>query len=169
MKRKIGAFVLLLLAVLVAFAIGGCNRNEGEATTAAADQAQVITPENIAVINQDTIESGPAISGALTPDRAAVIRAEMSGSLAQTFAEKGQSVGQGMVLARIEDSAVREAVLSARAGVRTAEQSVQVAKRNVERAQALAQAGAVSERDLEQARWNATNAESQLADATARL
>ena len=169
MKRKIGAFLLLLLAVLVAFAIGGCNRNEGEATTAAADQAQVITPENIAVINQDTIESGPAISGALTPDRAAVIRAEMSGSLVQTFAEKGQSVGQGMVLARIEDSAVREAVLSARAGVRTAEQSVQVAKRNVERAQALAQAGAVSERDLEQARWNATNAESQLADATARL
>ena len=169
MKRKIGAFVLLLLAVLVAFAIGGCNRNEGEATTAATDQAQVITPENIAVINQDTIESGPAISGALTADRAAVIRAEMSGSLVQTFAEKGQSVAQGMVLARIEDSAVRDAVLSARAGVRTAEQAVQVAKRNVERAQALAQAGAVSERDLEQARWNATNAESQLADATARL
>ncbi|MEX2284656.1 MAG: efflux RND transporter periplasmic adaptor subunit [Gemmatimonadota bacterium] len=168
MRRKVGAFILLLLAVLLAFAIGGCNRNQGEASTTAGDQAQIITPENIAVVIQDTIESGPAISGALTPDRAAVIRAELGGSLVQTFAEKGQSVARGQVLARIEDSSLREAVLSARSAVRTAEQSLQVAKRNAERAQALAQAGAMSDRDLEQARWNVTNAESQLADAAAR-
>jgi RND family efflux transporter MFP subunit len=169
MTRKVGAFILLLLAVLLAFAIGGCNRNQGEASTTTADQAQIITPENIAVVRDDTIESGPAISGALTPDRAAVIRAELGGSLVQTFAEKGQSVARGAVLARIEDTSIRESVLSARSAVRTAEQALQVARRNAERAQALAQAGATSERDLEQARWNVTNAESQLADAAARF
>jgi membrane fusion protein (multidrug efflux system) len=169
MKRNVSVAVLLLLAALLAFGVSGCNRNEGEATTTPADRIQVITPENIAIVVQDTIESGPAISGSLAPERMAVIRAELSGSLVETYAEKGQAVARGAVLARIDDAAVREAVLSARAAVRTAEQAEQVAKRNAERAQALAQAGAMSERDLEQARWNVTNAQSQLADAAARL
>ena len=44
-----------------------------------------------------------------------------------------------------------------------------VAKRNAERAEKLADGGAMSERDLEQARWSATSAEAGMADAKARL
>jgi RND family efflux transporter MFP subunit len=64
---------------------------------------------------------------------------------------------------------VRDAFLSARSAVRSAESGLVLARRNAERSERLAQAGAVAERDLETARWDVTNAEGTLADARARL
>jgi len=87
----------------------------------------------------------------------------------RTHAEAGQRVKRGAMLATLDDVAVRDAFLSARSAVRTAESSLELARRNAERAERLSQAGAIAERDLESARWNATNAEGTLADARARL
>jgi RND family efflux transporter MFP subunit len=53
--------------------------------------------------------------------------------------------------------------------VRSAETALELARRNADRSSRLAEAGAVSERDLENARWDVTNAEGALADARARL
>lgn len=155
--------------VALALVVSACSKpGEGE-STATADNTEVITPDNITVVALDTIESGPAIAGALMPERAAVIRAEVSGSVVAAPAERGQAVAAGAVLARIEDASAREAQLSARSAVRSADQSLQVARRNAERAARLAEAGALSERDLEAARLAASNAEAMLADANARL
>jgi RND family efflux transporter MFP subunit len=156
-------------AALVAVLLTSCNRGSSETPAVIGDNAQIVTPDNIAVVVRDMIESGPTISGALTPDRAAVIRAEVGGPVVQTFADEGTAVAAGAVLARIDDASLRESALSARSAVRSAEQAAQVAKRNVERSEALAKAGAISERDLEAARVSASSAEAQLADATARL
>ena len=81
----------------------------------------------------------------------------------------GERVKRGAVLATLDDAAVRDAYLSARSAVRSAESALEVAKRNQERSERLEQAGAVPERDLETARLNATNAEGALEDARARL
>ncbi|HJU66187.1 MAG TPA: efflux RND transporter periplasmic adaptor subunit, partial [Gemmatimonadaceae bacterium] len=115
------------------------------------------------------ISSGPALSGSLAPELEATVRAEIAGAVLQTSVEAGQSVPKGTIMARIDDTALRDNYISAQSEVRTAEQSVQVARRNAERAASLAQAGAIADRDLEQANWNATNAASQLASARARL
>ncbi|HSL70407.1 MAG TPA: efflux RND transporter periplasmic adaptor subunit, partial [Longimicrobiales bacterium] len=168
MKVRYGGLILLLLAALLAFALGACGRGDRQAE-ATTDSTVTITPENIAVVAVDTIQSGPTISGALMPDRAATIRAEVSGSVLQTYAEKGQTVARGALLARIDEAALRESFLSAKSGVRSAEQAAQVARRNAERAAALAEAGAISQRELEETRSAATNAEALLADAAARL
>ena len=168
MRRRASAPALMIaLSLPVLSACGGGGDNQ--ATAAPPDETVFITPDNITIVVQDTIESGPAISGALTPERAAIIRAEVGGSVVQVYAEKGQAVPSGAVLARIEDSALREGMISARSGVRSAEQASQAARRNAERAARLAEAGAISERDLEAARVTATSAEAQLADAAARL
>jgi RND family efflux transporter MFP subunit len=53
--------------------------------------------------------------------------------------------------------------------VRSAETALELARRNAERSERLAEAGAVAERDLETAQWDVTNAEGTLADARARL
>ena len=42
-----------------------------------------------------------------------------------TYAEAGERVKQGAVLARIEDGAIRDAALSARSGVRSAQASLE--------------------------------------------
>ena len=85
------------------------------------------------------------------------------------YAEKGQAVRAGQVLARIDDPALQTQVISAQSSVRSAEQAVTLAARNVERNQTLEAAGAVATRDLETARNQLAAAQAQLAGARAQL
>lgn len=159
------------LWVLTAFALslGACKDKAVETGLASADPVMMIGRENIAVARLAELRSGPAISGTLEPKVEAKLRAEISGPVERTFADEGMRVRRGALLARIDDSAVRDAYLSAKSAVRTAEAALKNAQRNAERASRLAKAGALPERDLETALWNATNAEGALADARARL
>ena len=97
------------------------------------------------------------------------MRAEIPGPVIRTFAERGERVGNGALLARIDDRAIRDVFLSARAAVRTAESGAAQAKRDLERTESLVQAGALAQQAQEQQRVSAQNAESVLADAQARL
>lgn len=158
------------LGLLLALALmGSACRPREAAPDAAADNAVRIGPENIVVADTVTLRSGPTISGTLEADRAASIRAELTGAVLQVLAEPGQPVAAGALLARLDDSALRDAYQSARAAARAAEQSLELAKRNAERTAALAEAGAIAERELETAQLNQANAEAQLAGAQTQL
>jgi membrane fusion protein, multidrug efflux system len=152
-----------------ALALGGCGGKGDAASKPATEPVVAVGRENIAVATLSELRSGPAVSGSLEPEQAATVRAEVSGSVLRTYAEAGQAVRQGTVVARLEDAAVRDTYLSAKSGVRAAESAFDLAKRNAERTERLAQAGAVAQRDLESARVTADNAEGALADAKARL
>ena len=97
------------------------------------------------------------------------MRAEIGGTVLQTMVEQGRPVSKGQVLARIDDAAMREAELSARAAVTTAQNTADLAKRQVARSEALIKAGAIAERDLEIARNQYSGAQAQLANAKAML
>ncbi len=160
----------LLAVAAAAMLLAGCQ-GEGDTAGATETAEAVVTvgPENIAVASISELRSGPPISGSLEPEQAATVRAEVSGSVLRTFADAGQRVKRGQVLARLDDTAVRDSYLSARSAVRSAETALELARRNAERAKRLSEAGAVADRDLESAEWDVTNAEGTLADATARL
>ena len=160
------AAAALLSAVLLAAA--ACNRSEGE-TTVEAPPPAVVGPENIAVAADTTLTSGPALSGTLEPELAATVRAEIGGAVTEVRVDDGQPVKLGQMLVRIDDTALRDAWISARAALRSAEATAQLAERNAGRARRLNQAGAVADRELEDAETNATTAEGQVADARARL
>jgi membrane fusion protein (multidrug efflux system) len=145
-----------------------CSRSDGSAQVDAAAPVSV-GRENIVVVSQGPVQRGPAISGSLRPVKEASVRAQTSGALLQVFAEKGQVVGAGQAIAKIDDSAIRDSYLSAQSIVRSAEQSAVLARRNAERASTLEKAGAIAQRDLEAARNSAMSAEAQLADANSRL
>jgi membrane fusion protein, multidrug efflux system len=164
-RRTLAPTLLLLGATLAA----GCG-GSGQAEQAGAEPAPVLVgPENLYVAVTDTLRTGPIVSGTLTPEREATVRAELGGTVVNVQVEEGQHVNRGQLLARLSDDAVKDAALSARSAIRTAEQAAQVAHRNAERAEKLAQAGAMADRDLEQAQWTATNADGAVADAKARL
>ena len=152
---------------LIVAGLAACGRKNDP--KAAAPPPVVLGPENVAVARRIELQTGPTISGALAAEREADVRAEIGGSVLSVSAEQGQAVASGAVLARIDDTAVRDQFISARATLRTAQENLQVARRNAERAERLAQAGAVADRDLEQARASATNAAGVVADAEARL
>ncbi len=158
------------LALAAALLLAGCNGEQPEETAAAAPEPVVtVGPENIAVAQLTELRSGPPVSGSLEPRQAATVRAEVSGSVVRTAAEEGARVKRGTLLASLDDTAVRDSYLSARSQVRSAESALELARRNAERAERLVQAGAIPDRDLENARLDVTNAEGALADARARL
>jgi RND family efflux transporter MFP subunit len=158
----------VVLPVLAA-ALFCCKPKPRDSAAAAADPVVLVGRENIAVADSAQLRSGPAISGSLEPKVEARVRAEIMGPVEKTFVDEGQRVKPGVLLARINDNSVRDAYLSARSAVRTAESALQNARRNAERSSRLAQAGALSDRDLETAQQAHTNAEGALADAQARL
>ena len=156
--------VLGLLLVLTAAA--ACNRDEARAEPA-ANNAVVVGPENIAVVRLQDVRTGPSLSGSLQPEQDATVRAELSAAVVQTFADVGQRVTAGAVLARLDDRAIRDMYLSAQTAVTTAQNNYNVAARDLERAQTLARAGAIADREVEYARNAASAASAQLANARA--
>jgi RND family efflux transporter MFP subunit len=151
--------------------LGACGGDPEESAAAPARSEAIVTvgPENVTVAQLTELRSGPPVSGSLEPQQAATVRAQVSGSVLRTYAEEGARVRRGALLASLDDTAVRDAFLSARSQIRSAESALVLARRNAERTERLAQAGAVPDRDLENARLDVTNAEGALADARARL
>lgn len=162
------------LAVLVigaaVLALGACKKGASEADAASAKTAAMtIGTENITVVTVGEVMSGPMLSGALAPERDATVRAQVGGSVLQTHADQGQRVSAGQLLAQIDDSGLQDAFLSARSSVTSATNSADVAARELARSQKLLAAGAIAERDIEQARRASIAANAALADARARL
>jgi RND family efflux transporter MFP subunit len=153
----------LLLVVAVGCA-GPPDEELGE-----RDVSVMVSSDDLVIVTLGEIEAGPLLSGSLEPARSATLRSEISGSVLRVAAEPGQRVAAGTVLVQLEDAAQRESLLSARAAATTTEQSVRLARRNAERSQALFDAGAISERQLEDDRLALESAEAQHADAQARV
>ena len=166
-SQRSALFALTALALLTS----ACSRRNAEASaeTASAAGGVVVGRENVAIAAQQRIESGPAISGSLAPEREAQIRAQIGGTVLQTAVEAGQRVSSGTVLVRLDDTAVRDQVLSARSAVASARAGAEVASRNFARSQTLLSAGAIAERDFESARQQNAAAQAALANSRAQL
>jgi membrane fusion protein (multidrug efflux system) len=158
-----------LLSIGVIAVAVACSGKGGAATDSASAEGAIVGAENIAIVTSGVLESGPVISGSLTPENQASVRAQIGGSVLQTLVDAGQAVRAGQTLARIEGGGLQDAFLAARAGVTSASNNADVARRELERAEKLLAAGAIAQRDVEQARRNAVAANAALTDARARL
>ena len=165
---KIAAGVIVVVLLLLAFNARSKSDKVSAAETTKTE-AIVVGPENIAVATTGSIMSGPSLSGTLEPEREAVLRAQVQGSVLQTYADQGQAVGAGTVLARIDATGIQDAYSSARAGVVAARNVADIAARDLARNERLLAAGAVAERDIEQSRRASIAAQAALEDANSRL
>ena len=157
---------LLLLGVLLAGSAVGvtaCGKKDN-ANAQAPEQPTLITPENISLVDTMRIASGPALSGELAAEKSAQVRAEVSGSVVQVYVETGERVSAGTPLARIDATTASAAELSARTGVTAVEASAAQAKKELDRSERLNAAGAIADRDLENARLTYSTAMAQLAN-----
>jgi RND family efflux transporter MFP subunit len=158
-------FVLLLL-------LAGCGRGrEGDAKARQSDQAQayIAGPEDVARAELGQIITGATLSGELLADETATVRAQLGGQVVEVSASVGDRVGRGQLLARIEAISERESVRSAAAALNTARTEFTLAQRDEERTATLVKAGALAERDLEQAKAEVANAQARVAQAEANL
>ena len=169
-KRTWNIGIVAVIALLLIFAMISRSKSDN-ASAAETTKLESITvgPENIAIATSGSIMAGPTISGTLEPEREAVLRAQVQGSVLQTYADQGQAVSAGTVLARIDATGIQDAYNSARAGVVAARNSADIASKDLARNEKLLAAGAVAERDIEQSRRASIAAQAALEDANSRL
>ena len=161
--NSIRGAVLLVVAATVA----ACKGDAAAEDTSATENAVLVGPENVVIVKAQELRTGPTLSGTIEAERAATVRAEIPAAVIETFAEPGQRVAAGAVIARLDATAIRDNALSGQAAVATAENAYDIAKRELERAEALEKAGAIATRDLERARNGELAARTQLANARA--
>jgi RND family efflux transporter MFP subunit len=162
------AAVLLSLSALTV--VNACSKGDkASASETTKTETMVVGPENITIAANGSIMTGPSISGTLEPDREAVLRAQVTGSVLQTYADQGQVVSAGTVLARIDASGIQDAYNSARAGLVSARNAADVAAKDLARNEKLLAAGAIAERDIDQSRRASIAAQAALEDANSRL
>lgn len=159
----------IALVMATSTAVVGCGGDEKAKAEESAPPPVLLGRENFAVVQETALATGPIISGSLTAVREAQVRAETNGPVREIRAEAGQRVPSGAVLAKLDDIALNDAYLSARAAERSADVALADARRDLERDTRLHQAGAIAERDLERSRTQVATAEAALADARSRL
>ena len=170
MTRTTGRPLAVMIHSLTALALVtavGCKRSDAAATPAAT--VTTVGREVIAIVRADTIESGPVVQGTIVPERDAKLRAQVSGPVLRTFAEQGEHVNAGAILAQLDDRIFREAWLSAKSSLANAQNSADIAAREFARAERLIKEGAIANRDLEVASRSNMTAQSAVDDAKSRL
>ncbi len=156
----------LLLGLLLAgtsVGVAACGKKD-TANAQTVEQPTLISPENVGIVDTMRIASGPALSGELSAERSASVRSEVGGSVIEVYVEPGQRVAAGAPLARIDATTAAAAELSARTGVTATDASAAQAKKELDRAERLNTAGAIADRDLENARLAYSTAMAQLAN-----
>jgi membrane fusion protein (multidrug efflux system) len=164
---RAGALPTAVLAL--SLVVAACGGDDASATTADEPVTVLVGPEAMAIAERTTLSTGPMLSGSLVAERTAQIRAEVPGSVVQVLVDPGQRVARGTSLAKIDDRAITDSYLSARSGLTAAQTSADLAARELERATKLVAAGAISDRDVENARRANLAATTMLDDARARL
>lgn len=162
-RRTAGAIAVALLTV------AACKGADEPPPAVDAPRVVAIGPENVTLVEMTDLASGPTLSGQLTAERSASIRAEVSASVVQVLHEQGDRVSAGALLAKLDDTSIRDMWLSARSGLTSAQTVADQAQREVLRAERLHAAGAIADRDLEAARNALIATQAQLADARARV
>ena len=156
--------------VLIALLAAACgNSREHDPAPGPQPQPVQIGAENVVRVQRGELVAGPVISGELRAEREATVRAELTGPVTQVTVQEGQPVRRGALLGRIEARQLDDARRSAESAVRSAENQLDVARREAARTEELVKAGALATRDLDMARANVAAAEAQLADARSRL
>lgn len=170
-----GATVLLALAACgkpgTPATAGAGPAASAPAKGAAAKPAPVLllAPEDVRTVDPLLRATGPVISGSLQPERRADLRAEVAATVQQVLKDNGELVRAGDLLVRLDDTAIRESLLSAEEAVRAATQALEQTERQVTRLRTLQGQGMTSMQALEDAEVRRNNANSELVAARARV
>lgn len=159
-------FTTVLGAGTLAVALTACGRRPA---AAAPIPPTDVAADNVAVADTALVESGPSISGTLTPDRAAQLRAQVAGAILALYVDEGAAVTAGQAVALIDTLSLADAARSARSQLVSMQLSADVAKRNYERYVNLHNAGAIADRDLEVSHNQSVAADAATADAKSKL
>ncbi|MBI5277594.1 MAG: efflux RND transporter periplasmic adaptor subunit [Burkholderiales bacterium] len=160
------------ILALIAISLAGCGKS-GPGSDAVAKPAPtpalLIAPQDVVTLTTGTVASGPLITGSIQPERRADLRAEISAVVTAVHKDNGDAVRRGDLLVRLDDTAIRDSLLSAQEAERAAAQAFDQAQRQVQRQKTLRESGMTSAAAMEDAEVRRNTTQSDLAAAHARV
>ncbi len=163
-------FPIPVLLAAMALTLAACSKGpETPAKGAAAAPPLLIAAEDVHTVRNSALASGPAITGTIQPERRADLRAEVSAVVVQVLRENGDNVRRGDLLVRLDDTAIRDGLLSAESASRAAAQSYEQAERQFQRMTTLRGSGMASAQQLEDAEARRNNAQSEVEGSKTRV
>jgi RND family efflux transporter MFP subunit len=157
----------IVLVGAIAFA-AACGGSETEAATPDGPRPVVVTAQDVATAQIDTLRAGPILAGSLEPATVVRLTAQIAGTVSDMRVDRGSRVSRGQVLAVIEAEGVRGQAAGAQASVAAAEANVQLMRQRRDAARRLYEAGATSRLDADAAQAALEAAEAELAVARAQ-
>jgi len=162
-----------LLVLAIASALVACGKEPAKGPGAQAKDNKptqlTVAPEDVLTVQSDAISSGPVVTGSIQPERRADLRAEVSAIVLQVLKENGEPVRRGDVLVRLDETSIRDTLMSAEEAQRAANLSLEQANRQLERLKTLRASGMTSVKALDDAEMARNNALSELSAAKSRV
>ena len=169
MSSRIRSVARAGLAACVALSIvglTGCNRQkDAEAPT----PALLISTEDVLVVRNSAMTSGPSITGSVEPERRADLRAEVAAVVLAVLKENGEPVKRGDLLVRLDQTSIRDSLTAAEASMSAAAQAYEQAQRQYERMVKLRETGVVSTQQVEDVEIRRNTAQSDREAARTRM
>jgi len=170
-----------LLVLAIASALAACGKGNKEpakpdTATAQADAKKdgkavqlLVSPEDVLTVQSNALASGPVITGSIQPERRADLRAEVSAVVLQVLKENGDPVKRGDVLVKLDETSIRDSLMSAQEALRAATQAFEQSTRALDRFKTLRASGMTSAQALDDAEVRRNSAQSEVSAARARL
>jgi RND family efflux transporter MFP subunit len=170
-----------LLVLAIASALAACGKGNKEPAKPATGTTQsdakkddkpvqlLVAPEDVLTVQSNALASGPVITGSVQPERKADLRAEVSAVVLQVLKENGEPVKRGDVLVKLDETSIRDSLMSAEEAARAASQAFEQSTRALDRLKTLRASGMTSAQALDDAEVRRNSAQSEVSAARARL
>jgi RND family efflux transporter MFP subunit len=170
-----------LLVLAIASALAACGKGDKEPAkpetgTTQADAKKdgkavqlLVSAEDVLTVQSNALASGPVITGSIQPERRADLRAEISAVVLQVLKENGEPVKRGDVLVKLDETSIRDSLMSAEEAARAASQALEQSTRALDRLKTLRASGMTSAQALDDAEVRRNSAQSEVSAAKARL
>jgi len=155
-------FALLLVLIAVVYGKYGASKGEKTAKTSTV-RVEVLE------VKRERIPDALTFAGDLEPKQRATITAKVSGLLEKMYAQEGDYVEEGAILAKIERDDYLLAVQAAEATMAEAAASLELAKKDHERFSQLMDKGVIAQQRYDQVKANYQLAQARYQSARAAL
>ena len=127
-----GKTVALAALIIAGIAAGGfaAVRGKAPAPAPAAPLLVEFSQQDLVIVEPQPLEHTLPLTGTLTPFNEATVKAKVAGELIEVAVRQGESVKQGQVLARIDQTEVRARVAAREADVAAARAQLVWADKN---------------------------------------
>lgn len=165
--RNIASATLAACIAISVIGLSGCGKGDDKAE--AAGPPLQISAEDVLVLHNSALTSGPSITGSVEPERRADLRAEVAAVVLAVLKENGEPVKRGDLLVRLDQTSIRDSLSSADASYNAAVQAYEQGQRQYERMVKLRDTGVVSAQQVEDVEIKRNSAQSDREAARSRV